>query len=131
MPFTTVQKFKTSVSEIWRSLDEKDWLEAFEGHHKIGDMDSLRQKYSASKRWSAHEQSGVDGAEETTLKSLQELNQSYFEKFGFIFIVCATGKSAEEMLAILKTRLPNDRETELRNAAEEQLKITLLRLEKF
>jgi OHCU decarboxylase len=122
--------FATSES-IAATLAESDWLEAFAAHPLIGDVDSLRKKYAATKQLAAGEQSGVDVASETTLRELSELNRNYFARFGFIFIVFATGKTADEMLAILKSRIDNDREQEIANAAAEQLKITRLRLEKL
>ena len=116
---------------IWFSLSSKDWLEAFIHHPKIGDIDSLRKKFHNTKSISENEQSGVNDAAESTLKDLAESNQLYEDKFGFIFIVCATGKSADEMLALIKIRLNNNANAEMRNAAKEQNKITQLRLEKL
>jgi OHCU decarboxylase len=112
-------------------LTEADWLEAFAAHPLIGDVDSLRAKYAATKTLAAGEQSGVASAGEATLAALAEVNRAYRDKFGFIFIVFATGKSAAEMLAILKSRIDNSREQEIRNAAVEQMKITRLRLQKL
>jgi OHCU decarboxylase len=94
----------------------------------IGDVESLKKKYAATKAIAAGEQAGVAAASEATLAELARLNQEFYEKFGFIFIVFATSKSANEMLALLKARIDNTREEELRNAAAEQLKITRLRL---
>jgi 2-oxo-4-hydroxy-4-carboxy-5-ureidoimidazoline decarboxylase len=110
-------------------LDEQDWLEAFAAHPLIGDVESLRRKYAATKELAAGEQAGVAAASEVTLQELARLNQEYRNRFGFIFIVFATGKTADEMLAILKDRLNNPRGRELLNAAGEQMKITKLRLE--
>ena len=112
-------------------LIEADWLEAFDGHPRIGDVDSLKKKYASTKATAGNEQSGVDTADDTTLVRLAEANEEYFQKFGFIFIVFATGKSASEMLELLEQRLPNDRATEIANAAAEQMKITLLRLQRL
>ena len=112
-------------------LSESDWLEAFDAHPRIGDVDSLHAKYANTKATASNEQSGVNATDQTTLKRLVEANEQYFQKFGFIFIVFATGKSAAEMLKLLEQRLPNDRATEIANAAAEQLKITLLRLRKL
>lgn len=97
----------------------------------IGDVDSLRKKYASTKAMASGEQSGATGADEETLGELARLNHAYREKFGFIFIVFATGKSALEMLDILKGRIGNDRATEIRNAAAEQLKISFLRIDKL
>ena len=94
-------------------------------------MNSLRKKYASTKGLASNEQSGVNSADEQTLIDLANANDEYFEKNGFIFIVYATGKSAAQMLAILQGRLPNDRATEIKNAAVEQSKITALRLNKL
>lgn len=114
--------------KIWYSLDKEDWLEAFSHHPKIGDINSLKEKFSSSKNIAEKEQSGVEHATEETLSELSKLNIEYEKKFGYIFIVCATGKSAEELLALIKARIENDADTEIRIAMEEQNKITKLRL---
>lgn len=100
-------------------------------HPKIGEVESLRAKFGNTPSWASGEQAGLAGAAETTLLRLAQLNREYEAKFGYIFIVCATGKSADEMLAILESRLPHDPQTELHLAAAEQLKITQLRLQKL
>ena len=128
-PFPDPTALREAVSRIWWQLEEKDWLEAFAGHPTIGDLTQLREKFAATAQLSANEQAGVTQASSDTLAQLAAGNQVYQAKFGFIFIVCATGKSANDMLTLLKTRLKNDPQEELRIAAEEQLKITLLRLE--
>ena len=122
--------FKTAV-EIWFKLDREDWLEAFTHHPKIGDVDSLRKKFAATAAWASGEQSGVNAANEETIQRLAKGNDLYEKKNGFIFIVCATGKTAEQMLHLLDERLKNDTTTELRIAAGEQDKITKIRLEKL
>ena len=129
--FRSNSNVEMRAAEAWQDLAEFDLLEAFSAHPKIGDVDSLRQKYARTKKMAGNEQAGVQDAGEQVLSRLAEANDAYFEKFGFIFIICASGKSAAEMLAALETRLQNSRETELINAAEEQLKITLLRLGKL
>jgi 2-oxo-4-hydroxy-4-carboxy-5-ureidoimidazoline decarboxylase len=106
-------------------------LEAFHNHPKIGEKNAARRVSDQSREWSAHEQSGIENSDDDTIKALAELNHAYEEKFGFIFIVCATGKSSEEMLSILRARLGNGPDEELRNAAAEQAKITELRLRKL
>lgn len=116
---------------LWWVLDQSDWLEAFRSHPKIGEKTSAAEVSTQSKQWSGQEQSGVQTADQDTIDTLAQLNREYEQKFGFIFIVCATGKSADEMLAILRERLPNDFETELSIAAAEQAKITELRLKKL
>lgn len=117
--------------KIWFELGEKDWLEAFTHHPKIGDLESLEKKFGSTKDFTSNEQSSVNHASMETLKELAEYNQKYEKKFGFIFIVCATGKTAYEMLTLIKERINNDYNTELKIAMEEQNKITKLRLEKL
>ena len=130
-PFESRAALVERAESLWWSLDKKDWLEAFDAHPKIGDIDSLREKYSASRSWSEGEQQGVEGASEQILTRLAEANEEYEERFGYIFIVCATGKSAGEMLSILEDRLPNEPDEELRIAAGEQAKITEIRINKL
>jgi 2-oxo-4-hydroxy-4-carboxy-5-ureidoimidazoline decarboxylase len=130
-PFASDDALFAACNTVAATLSESDWLEAFAAHPLIGDVDSLRKKYAATKQLAAGEQSGVDAASEATLRELAGLNRAYAEKFGFIFIVFATGKTADEMLAILKSRIDNSRDQELANAAAEQLKITRLRIEKL
>ncbi|MBT4283381.1 MAG: 2-oxo-4-hydroxy-4-carboxy-5-ureidoimidazoline decarboxylase [Candidatus Marinimicrobia bacterium] len=127
-PFQNKNEVYQKAKSIWFSLKSEDWLEAFTHHPKIGDIDSLRAKFHNTKSLSETEQSGVNNATESTLKNLAKSNQLYEDKFGFIFIVCATGKSADEMLALIKMRLKNHAEIEMKNAAKEQHKITQLRL---
>ena len=128
-PFGSQAALLAAAREEWFALSERDWLEAFSHHPKIGDRASLAARFPATHDLSAREQSGVASASARVIDELADANQTYLERFGFIFIVCATGKSAAEMLALLRARLPNDRATELRNAAEEQAKITALRLQ--
>ncbi|WP_338875765.1 2-oxo-4-hydroxy-4-carboxy-5-ureidoimidazoline decarboxylase [Spirosoma sp. SC4-14] len=116
---------------IWFACSERDWKEAFEHHPKIGDINSLREKFANTKAWASGEQAGVSAASEAVLKQLAEGNRLYEEKFGYIFIVCATGKSANEMLDILLARLPNLPDDEIQIAMQEQNKITRIRLEKL
>jgi len=114
----------------WQELEEADYLEAFDGHPKIGDVSSLRAKYANTKELAGNEQGLVKEANDDVLEILSQGNTDYEEKFGFIFIVCATGKSAKEMSDLLQARLPNNKTTELVNAAEEQRKIFQLRIDK-
>jgi 2-oxo-4-hydroxy-4-carboxy-5-ureidoimidazoline decarboxylase len=120
-----------AATTIALGLREADWLEAFAAHPIIGDVESLRAKYAASKPLAAGEQVGVAKASEATLRELASLNKEYRDRFGFIFIVFATGKTADEMLALLKSRINNTRDEELSRAAAEQMKITELRLQKL
>ncbi|GAB3696218.1 2-oxo-4-hydroxy-4-carboxy-5-ureidoimidazoline decarboxylase [Spirosoma flavus] len=116
---------------IWFTCSENDWREAFSHHPKIGDINSLREKFASTRTWASGEQAGVSTASQDVLEQLAEGNRQYEEKFGYIFIVCATGKSADEMLEILRSRLPNRPEDEILIAAQEQDKITRIRLEKL
>ncbi len=127
-PFQNKKELFQKAESIWLSLSSEDWLEAFTHHPKIGNINSLRKKFQNTKSISKNEQSGVNNATESTLKNLAESNQLYEDKFGFIFIVCATGKSSDEMLALIKMRLNNNAKIEMQNAAKEQNKITQLRL---
>ena len=130
-PFADLDDLIAKSERAWWSLDSGDWLEAFQSHPKIGETKAAAPTAAAAKRWSADEQSGIRDSAEQTIRELAQLNREYEEKFGYIFIVCASGKSSEEMLAILRDRLWNDGEAELRNAAAEQAKITELRLRKL
>jgi 2-oxo-4-hydroxy-4-carboxy-5-ureidoimidazoline decarboxylase len=130
-PFASAQNLFDAAERIWHGLDRDDWLEAFAAHPKIGDLDALRAKFSNTAAWSAAEQAGVAGAPEDVLQNLAHGNRLYEAKFGYIFIVCATGKTAGEMLTLLQQRLKNDPQKELMIAAGEQAKITRLRLQKF
>lgn len=130
-PFTSKESLSQLADEHWKESTEAELLQAFEGHPEIGDVSTLREKYRNTEKLAGHEQSGVNTATENTLQSLSQGNKDYKEKFGFIFIVCASGKSADEMVELLLERLPNSRKQELINAAEEQRKITHLRLDKL
>ena len=128
-PFTDAGALFQKADSVWWSLSEEDWLEAFRAHPKIGESAAAQSEQARS--WSTQEQSGVQEAARETKAALAAGNQKYEKRFGFIFIVCASGKTSAEMLAILDERLQNDPGTELRLAAEEQRKITRLRLEKL
>ncbi len=130
-PFVDKNDLTAKANLAWENLAETDYLEAFDGHPQIGNVDTLRAKYANTKALASGEQSSVSEASEQVIAALAKGNADYLEKFGFIFIVCATGKSAEQMLNLLEARLPNDNTTELVNAAEEQRKIFHLRLEKL
>jgi len=130
-PYADRAALRRAARASWDALDEDDWLEAFAGHPRIGDMASLRQKYASSATLAAAEQSGVAGADDAVIERLARVNRAYEDRHGFTFIVCATGRSAAGMLALLEARLDNTRDEELRNAAQEQLQILLLRLEKL
>lgn len=130
-PFASVDALIALAASVWLGLDRQDWLEAFTHHPKIGDIDSLRAKFASTKQWAQGEQKGVQDASESILNELAQGNTDYEERFGYIFIVCATGKTASEMLTLLKARLQNSPEQEIKIAADEQAKITRLRLEKL
>ncbi|GAB5547937.1 MAG: 2-oxo-4-hydroxy-4-carboxy-5-ureidoimidazoline decarboxylase [Sandaracinaceae bacterium] len=118
--------------EVWATMERDDVLEAFTHHPRIGaDLAKLREKFAATEAWSAGEQSGATSADESTLRALRDGNLAYEARFGHIFIVCATGKSAAEMLSLLEARMDNDPDEELAVAAAEQMKITELRLHKL
>lgn len=113
------------------AMTDADWLEAFTAHPRIGDVESLRKKFADTKAWASSEQSGVQQAAEDVIRGLADGNAEYERRFGHIFIVCATGKSAAEMLDLLRRRLPNNPGTERRIAAAEQMKITHIRIDKW
>lgn len=127
-PFGTRDILLTIARDVWFGLARSDWLEAFRHHPKIGDRPALRERFAPTRQLSQKEQAGVDGASDDTLNALAEANSEYENKFGYIFIVCASGKTAGEMLQMLRERLNNDPDAEIRIAAEEQAKITELRL---
>lgn len=129
-PFADNRAIVKQADLAWQELKEADYLEAFEGHPKIGDVSSLRAKYANTKELAGNEQGLVKEANDDVLEVLSQGNADYEEKFGFIFIVCATGKSAKEMSDLLQARFPNNKATELVNAAEEQRKIFQLRIDK-
>lgn len=122
-PFTDRESMLETADRIWRDLKPADWLEAFSAHPEIGEK--------SRHRWAAQEQSGAQAASSETLAALAEANRAYQSRFGYIFIVCATGKSAQQMLEIVRERLQNDPDAELPIAAEEQRRITRLRLGKL
>ena len=121
-PFPDWESLVYVARQVWERLDDEHRLEAFAGHPRIGERKA---------GWSSQEQSGTRGASEETMRAIAEGNRAYEEKFGFIYLVCATGRSANEMLANLNERLTHDRRTELDIAAAEQAKIIELRLEKL
>jgi OHCU decarboxylase len=130
-PFPTALALLDQAEKIWWNLAAKDWLEAFAAHPKIGDRTAAPKQQAQSAEWSKGEQAGINSAADPPRDALAEANRLYQEKFGYIFIVCATGKGAEEMLAICRERLNNSADAELPIAAEEQRKITEIRLKKL
>lgn len=130
-PFVDLQELLAKADAVWWALDAEDWLEAFSRHPKIGEKKSARAQAEEASEWSRQEQAGTNAADEETKLELAAANREYERRFGHIYIICATGKSADEMLSILKERLQNDADRELRIAAEEQRRITHLRLQKL
>jgi allantoicase len=129
-PFPSVERLRETADRLWGEMGEDDWLEAFRAHPRIGEK-SLEQQGEVARQWSEQEQVGTRGASARTLAKLQEAQRTYEARFGHIFIVCAAGKTAEEMLALLHQRLQNERGKELGIAAEEQRRIMQLRLQKL
>jgi 2-oxo-4-hydroxy-4-carboxy-5-ureidoimidazoline decarboxylase len=117
--------------QIWRALSHSDWTEAFDSHPRIGEKNPKTNADERSRCWSAREQSEVAGIGESLRNALAESNREYERRFGRTFIVCATGKGARDILIILRQRLENDPSTELLEAAEEQRKITHIRLRRW
>ncbi len=134
-PFPTggdaMRRLLDSADRVWWDLGREDWLEAFTRHPRIGEKAAAKDASAETRRWSEEEQSGTRSAREQVLAALAKANRAYEQRFGYVFIVCATGKSSEEMLALLQQRLQNDPAAELRMAAEEQRRITHLRLQKL
>jgi OHCU decarboxylase len=122
-PFGTPEQVRAAADRVWRGLAPADWREAFRSHPRIGDRGISGKE--------AQEQAGAHAASADLLEALAAANRAYEDRFGHIFIVCASGKSAGRMLEELEGRLGNDPETEIGVAAEEQRKITQLRLDKL
>jgi 2-oxo-4-hydroxy-4-carboxy-5-ureidoimidazoline decarboxylase len=130
-PFANAAALFEASEQNWWELRPGDWLEAFASHPKIGERQAAQNRSGHSSEWSAQEQAGMRDAAGETVSALAEANRAYQDRFGYIFIVCATGKQAEEMLALCRERLANDPETEFCTAAREQQKITEIRLKKL
>ena len=130
-PFSTPASLLAEADATWARLAPEDWLEAFAAHPRIGSQRDLEAKSASTRAWSEKEQSNVALADADMQRALAEANDDYEAKFGRIYLVCATDKSAGELLALCRARLANDPTTELAVAAEEQRKITRLRLWKL
>jgi allantoinase len=130
-PFASEEALFKTADEVWRGLDRADRLEAFAAHPRIGDLDHLRARFASTASWAGGEQAGVAGASDRVLQELAEGNRDYEARFGYIFIVCASGKTADEVLGLLRGRLGNDPDSELAIASDEQAKITRIRLRKL
>jgi 2-oxo-4-hydroxy-4-carboxy-5-ureidoimidazoline decarboxylase len=130
-PLSDEASLLAASDEIWRSLTELDWVEAFCSHPRIGESAASTAATPQSATWSEQEQHDVAAADDATKMALAEGNREYERRFKRIFIVCAAGKSPEHILKILRRRLENDEHTELREAAEQQRQITQIRLRKW
>ena len=130
-PYPSLEALLSHVDQVWWSLGPDDWLEAFRSHPKIGEKKAAEKVSAQSQQWSGQEQAGMSHASQETVDALTALNCAYEQKFGYIFIICATGKTSAEMLYALRERLQHDLGAELPIAAAEQSKITGLRLKKL
>ena len=128
-PFVNLNHLLGIAYAFWMKLGPDDWREGFAHHPKIGELESLRRRFATTADLASREQAAVAGASQATLQALAEGNRAYQERFGYIFIVFASGRSADEILTLLRRRLGNDPETELETAAREQWKIMRLRLD--
>lgn len=130
-PFRSYENVFKAADEVADEMEPPDWLDAFAHHPRIGEKGGSAPDKGVAAEWAAAEQSGVDGAGKEVKAALMNANQEYEQRFGYIYIVSATGKSAEEMLEVARERLGNDPEREINVAAAEQRRITRLRLEKL
>ena len=130
-PFGSRDDVFSAADRIWSSLSASDWVEAFEYHPRIGERASAVAQGPRGAEWSSREQADIETAGDDVRRALAAVNQEYEQRFGYIYIVCATGKTPEEMLALARKRLRNAAAAEVRVAAEEQRKITRIRLEKL
>jgi len=127
-PFGGTQALLEAADDVWRRQSEADWKEAFSHHPTIGERNLQQARFESTRHLSAAEQAGVADAADQVLADLADANRLYETRFGYVFIICATGRSAAEMLTALQSRLSNDPATELRVAAGEQARITAIRL---
>jgi OHCU decarboxylase len=130
-PIAGILELSEAADRVWGTMEEADWLEAYAAHPRVGERKRAHVGAAKSATWSRGEQASIMGATGQVLDELAEGNAAYEKKFGFTYIVCVTGRSAEELLAILQRRLESDRASELREAAEQQRQITQLRLGKW
>jgi OHCU decarboxylase len=130
-PIASVVELSLAADRAWATMQEADWLDAFACHPRIGERKAAAHAGAQSATWSKQEQSQASAASDNVLAEIAAGNQQYEERFGFTYIVCATGKGADEMLAILNRRLASTRESELREAAEQQRQILQIRLGKW
>lgn len=127
-PFGSAARAKEDADRIWAELSREDWLDAFRHHPRIGEKKAEIAQDAKGASWSSQEQSRVATADAATRAELARVNEEYERRFGYIYLVSAAGKTADELLAIARLRLHNDPDTEIRVAAEEQRKIMQLRL---
>lgn len=130
-PFKDAEEVAAAAERIWGQLSREDWLEAFRAHPRIGERAAASPQGQQAERWSGEEQAGVDAAAAATRAALADGNRAYEARFGWIYLVCATGRSGDELLALLEARLASDPDTEMAVAAREQSRITRLRLERL
>ncbi len=130
-PFGSRDALFAAADRADAALSPEDWREAFAHHPRIGERAALRERFAPTAGWAGREQAGAAQADAATLSALTEGNRAYEARFGHVFIVCATGRTAAEMLALLRERLANEPDVELRVAAAEQARITRLRLAKL
>jgi 2-oxo-4-hydroxy-4-carboxy-5-ureidoimidazoline decarboxylase len=130
-PIENEESLIETSSSIWLGLPEEAWREAFDSHPRIGQNHAQAHATEQSLRWSAQEQCVALSKDEAAKLALEDANRLYEKRFGRIFIVCASGKTSPEILAILEARMQNDAATELREAAEQQRQITQLRLHRW
>ena len=130
-PLACIEDAHRQADECFDSFTDQDWLEAFASHPRLGDVKSLQMKFVGNRQWSADEQSGTDAADPELLQRLAEWNEKYFQRFGHIFILKATGVTATQMVRAIEQRLTNSPEDERRIAADHQRQITHLRIDKF
>ena len=130
-PFASLDQLLDVADQVWQQVDPADWREAFAHHPRIGERRAAVAQNQRAAEWSAREQSGVSAATSSAQAELAAVNDEYERRFGFIYVVCAAGRSADELLTLARARMNNDPEAELRIAADEQRKITTLRLRKL
>ena len=127
-PFGTMHQLLDAADEVWRGVSESDWREAFDHHPRIGSDASAIPQDDRARAWSSSEQAGMHGADDAERTDLRQANALYEARFGYICIICAAGRSSSELLSITRARLANAPDVELRISAEEQRRITRLRL---
>ena len=130
-PIEDEESLIAKSSSIWLNLPEEAWQEAFDSHPRIGQNQAQAHATGQSLLWSAQEQRAALTQDEAAKLALEDANRRYEERFGRIFIVCASGKTSAEILTILEARMQNHDATELREAAEQQRQITQLRLHRW